>query len=63
VPSIAASARKNEAMGYAVMAGLASFGEASQGETRFGRIVRFAPWFVLWFAMVAPVLLFWRVVF
>lgn len=60
--SIEASARKKEASGYAVMAMFAGYGDASQGDGWFGRVSRSARWFCIWFAMIVPVFLFWRVV-
>ena len=61
--SIEASNRKREAQGYALMAGFSNYGTASQGEGWFGRVSRAAKWFVIWFAMIVPVFLFWQVAF
>ena len=48
--------------GYAVMGSAMAYGSSARGEGLFGKLSRGAFWFCIWFAMIAPVLLFWRVV-
>ncbi|PTX54809.1 hypothetical protein C8N43_3630 [Litoreibacter ponti] len=59
--SIDATERKRAAAGYAVIGGAMAYGEGSLGDGVFGKISFAAKWFCIWFAMIAPVLLFWRV--
>lgn len=59
--SIAAKDRQIEAQGYAMIGGAMNYGEAAMGDGLFGRISSAAKWFCLWFAMMVPVFLFWRV--
>jgi hypothetical protein len=54
--------RKLERDGYAVMAGVMAFGEMSQAG-RIARVVHACQLFVIAFAFVTPVYLFWKVVF
>lgn len=61
--SIAASERKSKAAGYAMIGGAMAYGEGSLGDGPFGKVSSGAKWFVLWFAMIVPVFLFWTVAF
>lgn len=60
--SIEASRRRSAAAGYAMIGGAMAYGEGSLGEGRFARLSSGARWFCLWFAMIAPVYLFWTVI-
>lgn len=61
--SIEARERKSAAAGYAVIGGAMNYGEGSLGDGLFGKVSSGAKWFVIWFAMIVPVFLFWTVVF
>lgn len=61
--SIHAKQRKAAAVSYAWIGGPMTYGEAAMGNGTFGKLSRAAKWFCLWFAMIAPVLLFWSVIF
>lgn len=60
--SIEQRERKRAAAGYAMIGGAMAYGEGSLGDGIFGKVSSAAKWFCIWFAMIAPVLLFWRVV-
>ena len=54
--------RKAEASGYAVIGGAMAYGEAALSDGIFGKVSSAMKWFVIWSAMVIPVLLFWTVI-
>lgn len=59
--SIHRSRMKSRASSYAMTAAISGYGNAVQGDGLFGRASRGAMWFCIWFAMIAPVLVFWHV--
>jgi len=61
--SIEASKRSSEAAGYAVIGGAMAYGDGALGDGIFAKVSGAAKWFVLWFAMIVPVYLFWVVAF
>lgn len=61
--SIETERRKTAAAGYAVIGGAMAYGDGSLGDGVFGKISSASKWFVLWFAMIVPVYLFWSVAF
>lgn len=60
--SIIDQQRREEAAGYAMIGGLMAYGDGLKEGGVFATVSKFAPWFVLWFAMVIPVVLFWQVI-
>ncbi|SDW90589.1 hypothetical protein [Roseicitreum antarcticum] len=54
--------RRLEQQGYGVMAGVMGFGEAAENG-RLGAVVKVAQLFVIAFAFMVPVYLFWSVAF
>lgn len=60
-PDVRAKDLRNlEHQGYVVMASVMNFGEAASGG-RFGAVVKTAQLFVIAFAFIVPVYLFWSV--
>lgn len=59
--SIRASKVRQEAQGYAVMAGFLGYGEGALGQGVFGKASHVAKLFCILFAMLAPSLLIWSV--
>lgn len=54
--------RRLEQQGYAVMAGVMGFGEATESG-RMGAVVKAAQLFVIAFSFILPVYLFWSMAF
>lgn len=52
---------RSSAAGFAVIGGAMVYGESALGDGLFAKVSKAAQWFVLWFAMIVPVYLFWAV--
>lgn len=59
--SIEARELKASAAGYVMIGGAMAYGEGALGDGIFGKLSSAAKWFVLWFAIIVPVYLFWSV--
>lgn len=55
--SIRAKEQKKVAQGHALMAGFAAYEAGANGKGVFAKINTAAKWGLIWFAMVAPILL------
>jgi hypothetical protein len=59
--SVQSEKRRQEAQGYAVLAGALGYGEGALGKGKFGKITHAAKLFLIAFAFLTPSLLIWQV--